>query len=461
LSVATVATGATAQPLGEDISDDITLGLGTSSSSATLVYTGGGGTLDKNITAQSTGTNMIQNAGTGLLTLSGQLTKDGTKLTLNAGTGGITVSGPIVGPSPGSDLVVINGVTTLTNASNSYSGATYVQGNGTLVDNTSGAGGVLPNSTSLYIGGADNSTGTVDLNGNNQTVLSLNSQGTGDGANVLTNKGSNDAQLTILNGGNFAGAIKDGPTNKTSINLYGGNLTLSGSSSFTGVTAVNTGGNLIVSGSLSGTQSVNVSAGTLEVDGSINAGAAVSVDDSTLQGTGRLGAVTVSESFTGSTVAPGLVGSGTQAGGVLTVSSMTFTDGFSNFAIALGVNSAADTTQLASTGTVSLDDTPLTLTLGNAFSAATNGKTWIIVNGGATATGAGADLFTYSGVPINNGDTFNVGSYTFEALYSPAGATGDIEIELTAGGAVPEPGTWAMIFGGIGMLIGIQKLRKR
>ena len=132
LSINTVATGTGAQSLGTGTaSNQVTLGV-ASTSSGTLLYTGGAGTLDKNITAQGNGSDTIQNSGSGQLTLSGTLTKNGTKLTLNGGANGINVTGTIVGASANSDLLVTGGTTTISTAA-TYNGPTTIYGNGTLV----------------------------------------------------------------------------------------------------------------------------------------------------------------------------------------------------------------------------------------------------------------------------------------------------------------------------------------
>jgi len=71
-----------------------------------------------------------------------------------------------------------------------------------------------------------------------------------------------------------------------------------------------------------------------------------------------------------------------------------------------------------------------------------------------------ADNGVFGDVTVQNiGDTI---SQEFALSYAGNFATGDTvggnDIVLTA---IPEPGTWGMILGGFGMLIGFQKLRKR
>ena len=315
ISVYSVSTGTNAQGLGRGT----TVNLGVAgTSSGMLIYTGIAGTLDKNINALGNGTDTVQNSGSGLLTLNGTLTKNGTKLTLNGGTSGITVSGMITGTSAGSDLVISGGTTTLTNTSNDYNGPTYVQGGGTLVNNRAGAGAALPAGTTLYIGGADNTTGTFDLGGNSQTVAGLNTQGSGGASNVVTNNGSANAALTVSGGGTFAGVIRNGSTNTTALTVTGGTLVVSGANTYTGTTTV-TAGTLSTSAAerISDFSAITVASGATfllggsETVGSIAGAGSYSIAGVTLTAGGDNTSTTVSGNITGAGGALTKTGSGT------------------------------------------------------------------------------------------------------------------------------------------------------
>ena len=71
------------------------------------------------------------------------------------------------------------------------------------------------------------------------------------------------------------------------------------------------------------------------------------------------------------------------------------------------------------------------------------------------------DRFAADGVGNTIGDVY-IGSQEFALSYtgllSANSTTGGDDIVLTA---IPEPGTWGMILGGFGMLICIQRLRRR
>ena len=114
-------------------------------------------------------------------------------------------------------------------------------------------------------------------------------------------------------------------------------------------------------------------------------------------------------------------------------------------------------------GTFSLNNTNLALILGTPENnIALDGNVYVIVNGEAGATGSGSDVF--AGLTAS-GDTFNVSDgYTFKVIYATdANGDGyqtgnDIAVELVS---IPEPGTWASLLGGFGMLVVWQRSRRR
>jgi len=405
VSISTVGTGTSAQGLG--LGNSVNLGV-VATSSGTLQYTGAAGTLDKNIYALGNGLNAIQNNGTGLLTLSGALVKNGTILVLSGGAGGISVSGTISGANSKSDLYVTNGTTTLTSV-NTYNGPTRVYGNGVLVNgNTSGA---LPVSTTLVLGGADNSNGTFDLNGNGQTVAGLSSQGTG--VRSVTNQGLGAATLTVTGGGAFDGAIADG-SGVTALTVSGGNLVLGGNNTYSGATAV-TDGTLSVNGSL-GNSAVNISSpATLNGSGTIN------------------GAV---------------VASGTISGGLTFANNVTINQGAT-------ASAAAFNGDIADNGTIT---SAFTVKSGKTLSGRGLVTNTVTVNGG-TINGNGLNLqgttnlqggSTVRGYNIANtvnvsGSTYLTGTTSATTFSVAAGATlnnnGIVQSTMDVGGMLKGGGT--------------------
>ncbi len=193
ITATTVAPGAVAQSLGTGAT--VNLGV-AATSSGTLNYTGGAGTLNKAIVAQGNGNDTVANNGTGTLTLAGSVTKNGTTLTLNSATAGITVTGNITGAAPSSDLVVsgastttiastgntYNGPTTITTGANlavtgSISGTTGVTNSGTLTLNSStNASNIVGNGTVVPTASSQAFTGTVstrDYTGNTGSTLAV------------------------------------------------------------------------------------------------------------------------------------------------------------------------------------------------------------------------------------------------------------------------------------------------
>jgi autotransporter-associated beta strand protein len=343
---------------------------------------------------------------------------------------------------------------------NTYSGGTTIS-SGTL--EMGGAGALGATTGSLTVNG-----GALDLNGNNLTVGTLAGAG-----GLITNSSAATMTLTVnsAGGSTYAGAIAN-TSGTVGLNVSGtGALTLSGNNTYNGPTNV-IGGTLIVSGSLSGTGAVNLDPSTLEVDGLVNTSAAISATNSTVQGTGMAGAITLTST---SALAPGQT---VNAGGFVPNSALTaagnvaFSDTAStlNLGIALTA-SGTDATQLAiTTGSVALDNTPLLLTLGtgiNQPSLAANNQVYIIINGGATLAsgiGQGTDQFgSINGVALS-GDQVNLNGFVFNVLYGynpgdgmeDAGGT-DVALQLIA---VPEPGTWAMLLAGAGMLAAFQRKRR-
>ena len=158
----------------------VTLGTASSSTAATLSYSGGTGEIDKSITALSTASagNTIANAGSGLLTLSGSLTKTGTTLTLAGGSSGIKVTGEIIGTTANSDLVISTGTVTI-NSSNSYTGDTFINNGATLVASSASSSVHTSEATGtgvLNVGNINSGGGTLQV-GDATHMLTLQTSG--------------------------------------------------------------------------------------------------------------------------------------------------------------------------------------------------------------------------------------------------------------------------------------------
>lgn len=200
VSFSTGNASATAdQQLGKNT--DLDLGV-ASTSGGTLLYTGGSGTLAKNVNALGSGggnSNTIENNGGGTLTLSGTLAKNGTTLVLkntNANSK-IVVGSAITGASVNSDLIVSGGTTTL-NAANTYNGPTSVVGGGTLA---LGINNAIPSNSAVTLGDAS-TTGTLNTAGFTNSIGSLGF-GAGGGTLKMTANQTGAAQLSASGTASF------------------------------------------------------------------------------------------------------------------------------------------------------------------------------------------------------------------------------------------------------------------
>lgn len=340
ISVGSVATGSTAQPLGAG--NLIQLGS-AGSSSGTLRYTGGAATLDKNITALGDGEDTVQNSGTGLLTLSGTLTKNGTTLTLQGGSSGIRVTGTITGSAADSDLVVDGGAVTLENA-NSYNGPTYIRNGGTLNANAANALPTSPARSDVLMDDAGSGGSTMNL-GTSQSAASLSGEASSSvilGSNTLTvgkTVGTTTYGGTILGGGNF---VKDGGSTQVITNAgnaYSGTTTVSGGTLQVGV---------------AGTGKSGTGATTLNGVGAV------------LAGTGSVEGVYTS-------VILGIIMPGDNGGagvGTLSTKTLIFTPASSTTVAELEIVSAASFDMLSITGDLTLNSSSNIVIKGSSYAPA-------------------------------------------------------------------------------------------
>ncbi len=280
--------------------------------------------------------------------------------------------------------------------------------------------------STLTLTGSSTYTGQTTIN--SSATLQLGDGTIGHDATIASTSGVTDNGTLTYN--RFGSSTEPYPIGGSGgVAFIGtGSETLSGSNSFTGATNVN-GGTLIISGSLGGTAAISANSGAiLEVDGSANTAATINCINATIQGVGRMGALLMTST---SSVAPGLTAaSGVTGGASLTGGSVTFLDTASTLSVGLGISTGSDSTMLASSGTVILNNTPLQLTIGSALNNSANiGRTYIIINGGAGATGTGSNAFTYNGTILEGGSaagrTFTTSSgYEFTVIYGSNGSGG-------------------------------------
>src|SRR5581483_4773334 len=279
----------------------------------------------------------------------------------------------------------------------------------------------------------------------------------------------------VTQGTDFSGLAISGSGSFTQAGS--GTTTLTANNTYTGATNINNG-TVIVSGSLSATTSVTVSNATLKVNGAINALAALTVGGGgTLKGSGSVGSVTASS---GGTVAPG------NSTGIITFNGDFNLQAGAHLAIEIGGTVAGfnhdgtdgyDQVQLAGSGrTLTIDgDLQGTLLSGyvaNSGNASFNVNTqqlnldgdkfFLVIGAGSAVQGAGFSNQQGADSNLTGFNTITFGGQEFAVSYTAnAGTnsfTGGNDVAIMA---IPEPNTYAMVIGGVGMLMFYRKLRRR
>jgi autotransporter-associated beta strand protein len=278
--------------------------------------------------------------------------------------------------------------------------------------------------------------GTLTLGvGAATATLNLGASGTAGTLNAasVTGDAAEGATATVNFDQNGAYTFSPQLTGQLSVNQSGtGTTILAGNSSYTGPTTV--------------------SAGSLIVNGSLSGGSALSVNGGTLSGTGSVGAVTVN------------------SGGTLAANTPNFTTGALSLTAA-GTFALTINTSMATAGKVTASS--LTLDAGNSavLTISDSGIATALARGTKFAfldytPGSGPTaLFSYTGIingvettaALNQGAQITLGDNIYSFSYD--GTDGlDSALTLTV---IPEPATWAMLLGGLGMLAGFQRSRRR
>jgi autotransporter-associated beta strand protein len=313
LSINTIKNLSTSSAIGAPTTTAAgTIAIGSTTTGATLNYTGTGDSTNRVIDlAGTTGGATLDQSGTGTLTFTSDFTATGVgakTLTLqgsNSGDG--VINGKIVDSSGGGATSLVKaGTGTWTLAGlNTYSGGTTLSAGLLQLKSTSALGS---SSGSLTVNG-----GILDLNGQNISVGNL----TGSAGTIWNNgplAGSSTVTLTIgtsnTGGGTYAGVIQDNngaaPLAKVALTKTGtGTITLSGANLYTGATNVN-GGTLFINGdqtSATGLTTVTNSGSVLGGTGTIGGGVTLASSGTILEaGTGSTGqTLTIKGALTQST----------------------------------------------------------------------------------------------------------------------------------------------------------------
>jgi autotransporter-associated beta strand protein len=439
-----------------------------STTAAGTLTVSGGVTGSGNLIITNNSTNTSVTAGnTGGITLSvgeinnaGTITNSGTANSTAGSVGATTISAVI-----GSSVTNITQSSTTSNLV--LSGANTAAGG---FGATGGTGTVTVSNGTLQMGGAAalggvnavsvGTSGTFDLNGNSETIAGLNNISSNGG--TVTNSG---AAKTLTLGGSgsytFGGTITaTTPANLALTVNMTGTQTLSGASSYTGATTVQ-GGTLIVSGSLSGSSAVTV-------------GSSASLTTSAiLAGGGQVGNVTLGAAAgnTGAEVDPS-DGVTEAAGTGTTLTTGTFTiaaSSASTLALQVGRSDGADHISLGGDSSDKINATSvslnssgkLSLSLESGYSITVGDVLYLVISG-AAPTGTFASV---NGSAITSND-FTWNGYNWEIGYNVTSGGvfsggDDVAVEALSVAAIPEPGAWAMMLAGTGMLVAIQRSRRR
>jgi len=464
-----------------------TIAIGSTTTAATLVYTGSTATTNRVINlAGTTGGATLDQSGSGLLKFTSALTATG------AGSKTLTLQGSTNGTGEIAAAIVDNSGTHKTSVVKGGTGAWTLSGTNTNTGTTTINGGILQlaKQVSLY-NNATLSWTAANINVKSGGTLAFNVGGTGEftTANLTTlltnlaasssatngmNTGSNFGfDTTNASGGTFT--IADVIANSTGgsggargLTKLGTNtLTLTGTNTYTGATTIN-GGILQLSGSGSiNGSNVTVNAGSFVNNSSVAYSGILTLNNASLGGGTIDGSITYSGggAVSGSSSVTGSVGTSSgsfeiQSGANLTVGSGLNVSGTAGLVIAStasvtgslnytsSVNSTIDGAIAGNGQTLTLNNASAKLTLSgtNTYTGATTIDAGaLVVNGnissssltsvasGATIGGSGTvgDLTVSSGGFINPGNSpgiLNVsGDYTQAGLYT-AEITG-----LTAG----------------------------
>ncbi len=266
LTVASLATAGTAS--NQTITNNSNL-------NATLTYAGGNSTFGGRISDGTSGKTLLAMVSgtlslTGSSNYTGATSVSGGTLSLD-GVGAITASpvtisgtGILAQSVPnalsGTASLNVNGATATVSQSNNYTGGTNIL-SGTLM---LGNNNVLPTAGTVTIGSSTGS-GTLDLNGYNQTVFGLATAGSASSQTITNNSTTANSILTFAGGNStYAGTINNGPTNTVALNVTSGTLTLSGTTSnYSGGTTIGGSGTVVVGRpGASGAGTVNLTGGS-------------------------------------------------------------------------------------------------------------------------------------------------------------------------------------------------------
>lgn len=312
---------------------------------------------------------------------------------------------------------------------NTFSG--IISGTGAF--NQTGAGVSILSNANTYTGATTVSAGELDVNGSTAANSAVSVNG-----GILGGSGTVKGNVVVTNGTiNGNGLILAGASATT----FSGNSSLSGTATFNN--GISTASGIL---SITGTTTSNVGVihgATLNNGGKVIGNVNVS---GLLNGNGTVNGILTIKS--GGELAPGNSPGTQTVVGDLIVESLA--------KVSMQLDSLASYDQISVTGAVTLAGT-LDLTLGSI----TNGNVFTLIEKAGTSaliSGTfGSVTVSGSAVTLSSSNTFIVGNQTYDLSYA-GGDGNDLTLSVLA---VPEPSTWAMLVGGIGMLALGRRLRRQ
>lgn len=355
--------------------------------------------------------------------------------TISSNSGDLILDG-IIGDGGNGYELITTGLGTITlNGADSFTGATIIEEG--IVDYENGAAFGTSSAITADNGATAQVQGGIVGGG---LPLTIGGVGAAGSTGVLESVSGNNS---------YSGPITLGAN--TTISTDTGTLTLSGSigDGGNGYALTTAGAGLTkIAGIATYTGSTSVTKGTLDVTGSLNGSSSVTVTDAALEGTGYIAMpVTIGNGINSPDTAilePGAVG----AVGTLTTGSSVSLMEDADFIF--DINSTGGG---AGSGASELIAAAVSLNSSAQFTFQDIASGVGTLNGGMVIP----VILAPSGLSGEFGDLaqgaqVDDGPNTFYATYTPT------ELTLTV---IPEPGTWGMLLGGLGMLIGFRRIRRR
>lgn len=322
----------------------------------------------------------------------------------------------------------------------------------------------------LVVNGAISSAAGVDLSLKGAGTIQLNGNNSGLAASSIDQA----SEVVVLGNDNALGAGTFSVNNTSTIQAGTSARSISNAVIVDGTTTVAGSINFTFSSAGSVTVGPSSTSRTLTVTNSANTVLAGSVFLSGVAGTGRTltvngtGAVAISgviANFNGAGTAGGLIYGGSNTLTLSNTNTYTGTTSVNGGTLALtGVN-----TTLGS-GNVSVLATAITLSIATGVSNAISDSANLSLAGGGSAGIADNGYIT-----LGSGISEKVGGLTLAGIAQAAGTYGSTlsaatnkNDEYFSGtgvinnlATVPEPATWVMLIGGVGILLGLQRFRRQ